>query len=263
MSEYIRLIILGIVQGLTEFLPVSSSGHLEIVKYILADDSLGQESMITTVVLHLATALSTLFVFRKDIYEILSKLFVKDGVSERNFAMYVIVSLIPAGIIGVLFQDQIEQLFDKQLILVGGGLLLTGLLLLFADRASHKGTELSMAKSLVIGIAQAIAILPGISRSGATIGSSILLGVKRSEAARFSFLMVIPLIFGKILLDLKSGELFADEINWMSLGMGFVAAFIAGILACKLMIKIVNNSKLTYFALYCFAVGIMAIIIGR
>ncbi|MCL4148134.1 UNVERIFIED_CONTAM: hypothetical protein GTU68_053758, partial [Idotea baltica] len=182
---------------------------------------------------------------------------------ERNFALYVVLSLIPAGIVGVLLQDQIEQLFNKQLMLVGIGLLVTGALLLFADRASRGVDGLSIPKSILIGIAQAIAILPGISRSGATIGSSILLGVNRQEAARFSFLMVIPLIFGKILLDVLSGELFSDQINWISLGSGFIAAFIAGVLACKLMIKIVNNSKLTYFSIYCFIVGIAAIWIGR
>ncbi len=260
MSESLRLIILGIIQGLTEFLPVSSSGHLEIFKFLLGDDSLGEESMTITVVIHFATALSTIFVFRKDILSLLKSLGNKAAKEDHKFILYIVLSMIPAAIVGVFFEDQIESLFNHQLILVGVSLLFTGVLLLLADRHKNNKNEISVPNALTIGIAQAIAILPGISRSGATIATSVLLGIKRPVAARFSFLMVVPLIFGKILLDLKDGEFMSSEMNWSAMSFGFIAAFMAGILACKLMIRLVNNSKLTYFAIYCFIVGTATIL---
>jgi len=168
--------------------------------------------------------------------------------------------MIPAAMIGVLFSKELEQLFDKQILLVGLMLWLTGLLLLVADRAKNTGKDVSLAHSIFIGISQAIAILPGISRSGATISTSVLLGVDRTKAASFSFLMVVPLILGKIAKDLNDGALQMDNEQIGILGVGFIAAFITGVFACQWMIKLVRNAQLKYFSYYCFTVGSIAII---
>ena len=255
-------ILLGLIQGLTEFLPVSSSGHLELGKAILGDNSLPEESLLFTVVLHFATALSTLVVFRKDIAQILSGLLKFKWNDDLKFTVKIIISMIPAVIIGVLFEEQLEQLFDGNILLVGCMLIVTAVLLFLADKAKNTGKKVSYKNAFVIGIAQAIAMIPGISRSGATISTSVLLGNDKSKAARFSFLMVIPLIFGKIAKDILSGELFTGNHNLITLSVGFIAAFIAGIIACTWMIKLVKNSKLTYFAIYCSIVGIIAIFLS-
>lgn len=259
--NYFEAIILGIIQGLTEFLPVSSSGHLELAKALLGNDSIPQESLTFTVVLHFATALSTMVIFRKDIFEIIKGVFKYEWNEETQFVMKIIISMIPAVIAGVFFEEQFEALFDGQILLVGFMLLLTALLLLFADRAKTTEKGVSNKNSFIIGIAQAIAILPGISRSGATIATSVLLGVDRTKAARFSFLMVVPLIFGKIAKDLLSGDISYESGQSGALIVGFLAAFIAGLFACKWMIAIVKRSKLTYFAIYCFIVGMLSILI--
>lgn len=258
--EIIRSILLGIVQGLTEFLPVSSSGHLEIVKFISNDQSLGEESMMMTVVLHFATALSTIVVFRKDIIEILSGLFKKFLSPEQKFSLLIILSMIPAVIVGLVFETQIESLFNKNMLLVGGALLVTGLLLFVADKAKNTTKSVGVKEAILIGIAQAVAILPGISRSGATISSSVLLGVDREKAARFSFLMVVPLIFGKMFKDILGGDFSFDSSQTLNLSIGFIAAFLTGLFACNLMIKLVKKAELKYFAYYCFVVGIGAIV---
>ena len=200
--DYIIAFFLGIIQGLTEFLPVSSSGHLEIVKGIFKTDYEAKESLVMTVVLHFATALSTLFIFKNDILKILKGVFTKKINEEKIFALKIIISMIPAVIIGLFFEEIIEQFFNGQLILVGFMLILTGYLLFLADKAKQTLNEISYLNSLIIGIAQAIAILPGISRSGATIATSVILGIDKSSSAKFSFLMVVPLIFGKVLKDL-------------------------------------------------------------
>ena len=200
--DYIIAFFLGIIQGLTEFLPVSSSGHLEIVKGIFKTDYEAKESLVMTVVLHFATALSTLFIFKNDILKILKGVFTKKINEEKIFALKIIISMIPAVIIGLFFEEIIEQFFNGQLILVGFMLILTGFLLFLADKAKQTLNEISYLNSLIIGIAQAIAILPGISRSGATIATSVILGIDKSSSAKFSFLMVVPLIFGKVLKDL-------------------------------------------------------------
>jgi undecaprenyl-diphosphatase len=256
----IQAIILGIIQGLTEFLPVSSSGHLELAKAILGDKSAAAESLAFTVIVHFATALSTVFVFRKDIAVILKGLFSFKKNEELLFSLKIIVSMIPAAVVGLLFEKEIEQLFSGQILLVGAMLAITGLLLFLADRAKKTGKPVNFGDAVIIGISQAIAILPGISRSGATISTSVLLGIDREKSARFSFLMVVPLIFGKIAKDLLDGE-----ANWSgdSFGVyiaGFIAAFIFGVFACKWMIALVKRSKLRYFAYYCFVVGFMAIV---
>lgn len=271
MTEILEAIILGIIQGLTEFLPVSSSGHLELAKVILNDKSVGEESMLMTVILHGATALSTMVIFRKDIAEILKGLFrpfqEKKWAWNEDFAFSakIILSMIPAVLVGLLFEKEIEALFARQLLLVGLMLLVTGVLLFLADRAKNTSKKVGYTNALIIGISQAIAILPGISRSGATISTSVLLGIDRSRAARFSFLMVIPLIFGKMakdLLDINSGALAFNNDMILPLVFGFIAAFITGLFACTWMIQLVKKSKLSWFSIYCFVVGIGAIVYG-
>ncbi len=259
MEELIRAVILGIVQGLTEFLPVSSSGHLELVKYFLGDTSLAEESLLMTVTLHAATALATLVVFRKDVASIFQGLFQFEWNEASKFSVKIIISMVPAALIGLLFEDQIELLFNQQILLVGFMLIITGLLLYLADRARKTDKQVGYWDALIIGVAQAIAILPGISRSGATISSSVLLGIDRERSARFSFLMVVPLILGKMAKDLLSGDLTESSAQLLNLSAGFVAAFITGLFACVWMIRLVKNSKLTYFSVYCFIVAIIAI----
>jgi len=260
--DIIDAIILGIIQGLTEFLPVSSSGHLELGKAILGDDSLPQESLLFTVVLHFATALSTIVVFRKDVLDIFKGLLKFTWNDETKFSLKIIISMIPAALIGLFFEKELEQLFGGNIILVGFMLIITALLLYLAGKAKNTEKPVSYSNAFVIGISQAIAMLPGISRSGATISTSVLLGNDKSRAARFSFLMVVPLILGKIAKDIFSGDLSYESAQMKTLSIGFVAAFISGIIACTWMIKIVKKSKLSYFAIYCFIVGIIAISLG-
>ena len=346
--ELLEAIILGIVQGLTEFLPVSSSGHLELTKAIFGENSVGKESMLMTLVLHFATALSTVVIFRKEIVQILKGLFAFKWNDELKFSLKIIVSMIPAAVVGVVFKDEIESLFGGAITLVGVMLILTGALLFLADRAKRTDKEVGFGHAIIIGLSQAVAILPGISRSGATISTSVLLGIDRERAAKFSFLMVVPLIFGAILFDAKDymdtralentkeadrtvlivdelhkDELFTDidtktaftavfnkELKWseaklagetetteietqyrtnleesgipqerveqimshdygmvrplqgpnfLALFVGFIAAFLTGLFACKWMIALVKKAQLKYFSFYCFAVGIIAV----
>jgi undecaprenyl-diphosphatase len=255
----LEAVILGVIQGLTEFLPVSSSGHLELAKAILGDTSVPEESLTFTVVLHFATALSTIVIFRKEIGEILKGLFQFKWNNEFKFSLKIIVSMLPAIVIGLLFEEELEAFFGGKILLVGCMLLFTALLLLLADKAKNTKKEVSFLNSVLIGISQAIAMMPGISRSGATISTSVLLGVDRTRAAKFSFLMVVPLIFGKIGKDLLSGDLSFQPSEITPIIAGFIAAFLAGLLACKWMISIVKKSKLSYFSIYCAIVGSSAI----
>ncbi|WP_026914658.1 undecaprenyl-diphosphate phosphatase [Christiangramia portivictoriae] len=258
--DLLDAVILGIIQGLTEFLPVSSSGHLELGKAILGDTSVPEESLLFTVVLHFATALSTLVIFRKDVFEIIKGLFSFKWNDETQFSLKIVISMIPAVIVGLLFEEQLEALFGGNILFVGVMLLVTAVLLWLADKAKDTGKKVSYSNAFVIGIAQAIAMLPGISRSGATISTSVLLGNDKTKAARFSFLMVVPLIFGKIAKDLLGGELTSSSTDLTALAVGFIAAFVAGLIACTWMISLVKKSKLSWFAIYCFIVGIAAII---
>jgi undecaprenyl-diphosphatase len=258
--DYLDSLILGVIQGFTEFLPVSSSGHLELVKSLLGDNSLPKESMIFTVVLHFATALSTIVVFRKDIIEIIKELLKFELNSNTQFVFKIIISMIPASLIGVFFETELESLFSNNIVLVGAMLMVTGLLLILADRAHNTSKNVSVKTAFTVGVAQAIAMIPGISRSGATISTAVLLGIDKTKAARFSFLMVIPLIFGKIFKDIFSGELNYESTQITSLAIGFIAAFVSGLLACTWMIRLVKNSQLKYFAYYCAVVGIIAIL---
>ena len=257
--DLLEAIVLGIIQGLTEFLPVSSSGHLELAKALFGDTSVPQESLTFTVVLHAATALSTIVVFRKEIAEIFRGLFQFKWNEEMQFSVKIILSMIPAVVIGLAFEKELESFFGGKVLLVGFMLLVTAVLLLLADKAKNTNKSVSFKSSVIIGISQAIAMLPGISRSGATISTSVLLGVDRTKAARFSFLMVVPLILGKVAKDILSGEINFQSSEIVPLSAGFIAAFISGLLACTWMIALVKKSKLSYFSLYCAIVGLIAI----
>jgi undecaprenyl-diphosphatase len=253
--------LLGLIQGLTEFLPVSSSGHLELAKIIFDTDSLAKESLLFTLILHGATALSTLVVFQKDIRSLFIDLFKFTKNESFYFACYIVLSMIPATLVGLFLEDLITSLFFKNNALVGAMLLLTGGLLFLADRAKATTKNINSKSAILIGLMQAVAILPGISRSGATIATAVLLGVDKEKAARFSFLMVIPLIFGSMAKSiLDAGSVVLQE-NTTTLIVGFVSAFFVGVIACKWMIDIVKKAQLRYFSWYCFAVGIIAIFI--
>ena len=255
----IEAIILGIVQGLTEFLPVSSSGHIEIAKALLGT-STQEQNLLMTIVLHAATALSTIFIFRKDIQIIIRGLFQFRWNKEFQFSLKIILSMVPATIVGLLFENEIELLFSGQILLVGCMLLVTGLLLFLADKAKNTNQNVNFFHALIIGVSQAIAILPGISRSGATISTSVLLGIDREKAARFSFLMVVPLILGKMGKDIISGDILIESATLIPLLTGFTAAFITGLFACTWMIQLVKKSKLKYFSFYCLLVGTVSIL---
>ncbi len=209
--------------------------------------------------MHFATALSTIVVFRKEVFTILKGLFQFKWNEELEFSIKIIISMIPAVIIGLFFEDELEQLFGGKILFVGVMLLVTAFLLLLADKAKNTDKNVTYKKSFIIGIAQAIAMLPGISRSGATISASVLLGVDRTKAARFSFLMVVPLIFGKVAKDFMSGEINFQNEQFGVMSAGFIAAFISGLFACNWMISLVKRSKLSYFAIYCTIVGLIAI----
>ena len=216
--------------------------------------------MMMTVALHFATALSTVVIFRKDLVVIFKGLFQFKWNEEAQFSTKIVLSMIPAAMVGVLWESHIETFFEGQILLVGFMLLLTGGLLFMADKAKKTEKKVSFTHAVIIGISQAIAILPGISRSGATISTSVLLGIDREKAARFSFLMVVPLIFGKIAKDLISDDFTMSGMNVPALSLGFIAAFFTGLVACTWMIQLVKKSKLTYFAIYCLIVGMVAII---
>jgi len=256
---WLEALILGIIQGLTEFLPVSSSGHLEIGKVVLGVDA--EKSLTYTVVVHGATVLSTIVVFWKDIIVLLKGLFAFKWNYETKYILKLMVSMIPVAILGFTFADEIEMFFTGNLLLVGSMLLVTALLLTFSYYSKRKEKSVSFIDSLVIGIAQALAVMPGISRSGATISTGLMLGNKKDGIARFSFLMVLVPIIGANLKDMMDGK-FTDSagVGAGALIIGFVAAFISGLIACKWMIGIVKKGKLIYFALYCSVVGLGAII---
>ena len=260
--EVLNAIILGIIQGLTEFLPVSSSGHLEIAKFLLGEDKLANESLLMTVVLHCATAFSTIVIFRKEILEIFKGLLSFNNNESFWFSVKIIISMIPAAIIGFFFDSEVELLFNGNLTIVGIMLIVTGLLLFMADKAKVTEKKINLKTAFLIGISQAIAIIPGISRSGATISTAVLLGIDKENSAKFSFLMVVPLILGKVSKDILDSENLISDQSLYPLLIGFIFAFITGIFACKWMIKLVKNSKLKYFSYYCFIIGITVIILS-
>ena len=259
MNELIALL-LGIVQGLTEFLPVSSSGHLELAKALTQADFVAQESLLFTIILHGATALSTIVFFRKDIGFILKELLTFKPSASFYFALYILLSMIPAVIVGLFLEDLITQLFHQNILLVGAMLLLTGLLLGLADRAKSTLKDINSLSAFIIGLTQAVAILPGISRSGSTIAVAVLLGIDKEKAARFSFLMVVPLILGSMAKSIIEADTIAQNTSLLPLIIGFIAAFLTGLAACKWMINLVKKAQLKYFSWYCFTVGILALI---
>lgn len=257
--NWIEALILGIVQGLTEFLPVSSSGHLEIGKVILGVNA--EKSLIFTVVVHGATVLSTIVIFRKDIWNLLKGLFAFKWNEETQYVAKIAVSMIPVLILGFTYADELGSLFTGNMALVGSMLLVTALLLTFSYYAKQREKSISFSDSFIIGIAQALAVLPGVSRSGATISTGLMLNNKKDGIARFSFLMVLVPIIGANLKDLMDGKLSSNsDVSITALIVGFLAAFISGLLACNWMIGIVKKGKLIYFAIYCAIIGSGALV---
>ncbi len=256
----IDALVLGILQGLTEFLPVSSSGHIEIGKALLHTE--GADNLLFSILVHGATTLSTIVVFRKDIGEIIKGILQFRYNTETQYTLKILISMIPVGIAGIFFKDDIEQLFTGNMLLVGTMLLITAILLTFAYFYKPKPGGVTYGKAFLIGISQAFAILPGMSRSGATISTALLTGVDKEKATRFSFLMVLIPIIGAVILELIKfigNPLMAEGISGISLSVGFIAAFLSGIIACTWMIRIVRKGKLIYFAIYCTIIGLIAI----
>ena len=262
--DWIEALILGLVQGLTEYLPVSSSGHLAIGSYLFGIE--GEENLAFTVAVHVATVLSTLVILWKEIDWIFRGLFKCEMNAETKYVLNIVVSMIPVGIVGVFFKDYVEEVFGSGLVIVGCMLLLTAALLTFSYIAKpRKKEKISLRDAFIIGLAQACAVMPGLSRSGSTIATGLLLGNKKEKLAQFSFLMVIPPILGEALLDvvkgLKGEEAFGG-IDMMPLAIGFIAAFVSGCIACKWMINIVKKGKLIYFGIYCAIAGVLTLILS-
>ncbi len=259
--SWIEALILGLLQGLTEYLPVSSSGHLAIGSALFGIE--GEENLAFTVAVHVATVLSTLVILWKEISWIFKGLFKFQLNDETRYVFNIIVSMIPIGIVGVFFKDEVEAIFGSGLLVVGCCLLLTALLLSFSYYYKPKQKpSISTKDAFIIGLSQALAVLPGLSRSGTTIATGLLLGNDKAKLAQFSFLMVIPPILGEALLDgikMSQGEAVMGDIPMSSLIVGFLAAFVAGCVACKWMINIVKKGKLIYFAIYCAIVGAITI----
>ena len=255
----LEAIVLGLVQGLTEFLPVSSSGHLVIGKELLGIDSSG---VAFEVVVHAATVLSTLVAFRKDILELLSGVLKFKMNGQTIYVFKILVSMVPVFIVGMFLKDHVEALFGEGTIVVGIALLVTSFLLYLSGVLKPKEKGITFSNALIIGVAQSVAVIPGLSRSGATISTGLLLGARREDIAKFSFLMVLVPILGEAFLELVSGG-FASEstgIGVLPLAAGFLAAFTSGLFACKAMIALVKKTKLKGFALYCAILGVIAII---
>ncbi len=255
---WIEALVLGLLQGLTEFLPVSSSGHLEIGSAIFG---LQEENLTFSIIVHGATFLSVIVVFRNDILNLIKGLFRFEWNDETKFILLLIVSALPVGIVGVVFKSQIESLFEGNILLVGSMLLITSLLLLLTSFAPNKKKDITLKSAIIIGIAQTIAVLPGISRSGATISTALYLGIDREKATRFSFLMVLIPIFGASFLEILelTSATEPSAIATSSLVIGAVAAFGSGLLACSWMLKIVKKGKLAYFSAYTALAGVTAI----
>ena len=263
--SWLEALILGIVQGLTEFLPVSSSGHLEIGQALLGTAS--EENLTFTVLLHVATVLSTIVVLRREIGQLFVGTFTTPKWNDdKQYVALILLSCIPVFIVGVFFKDEVEQFFGNGLLIVGICLIITATLLALSEyltkHRAAEGHEVGWKDALIIGCAQAVAVLPGLSRSGSTIATGLLCGVKKESVARFSFLMVLIPVLGDAFLealDLITGEATATAIGWLPMVVGFLAAFLTGCAACKWMLGIVRRQKLTYFAIYCLCAGLFAI----
>ena len=261
---WFEALILGLIQGLTEYLPVSSSGHLAIGSALFGIE--GEENLAFTIIVHVATVLSTLVILWKEIEWIFKGLFKFQMNDETRYVINIIVSMIPIGIVGVFFKDKLEAIFGSGLLVVGFCLLVTALLLSFSYYYKPRQKEkISLKDAFIIGLSQACAVLPGLSRSGTTIATGLLLGNSKEKLAQFSFLMVIPPILGEALLDalkMMKGEDIAGDIPAISLIVGFLAAFVSGCVACKWMINIVKKGKLIYFAIYCAIAGAVTLAIS-
>ena len=260
--DWLEALILGIIQGLTEYLPVSSSGHLAIGANLFGIE--GSENLAFTILVHVATVMSTLFILWREIVWLVTGVLKFKLNDEMRYFINILVSMIPVGIVGVFFKDYVEEIFGSGLLIVGIMLLVTAALLTFSYYARPRQKEkISMKDAFIIGIAQACAVMPGLSRSGSTIATGLLLGNKKEKLAQFSFLMVIPPILGEALLDTmkaaKGVDVFGD-IGVVPLVVGFLAAFISGCLACKWMIDIIKKGKLIYFGIYCAIVGVVTIV---
>lgn len=262
--EWFEALILGLIQGLTEYLPVSSSGHLAIGSALF--DIKGEDNLAFTIVVHVATVFSTLVILWKEIDWIFRGLFKFEMNSETRYVINILISMIPIGIVGVFFKDYVEEIFGSGLVIVGCCLLVTALLLTFSYYAKPRQKEnITMKDAFIIGLAQACAVLPGLSRSGTTIATGLLLGDNKAKLAQFSFLMVIPPILGEALLDgmkMMKGEDVVGDIPTLSLVVGFIAAFVSGCIACKWMINIVKKGKLIYFAIYCAIAGSVTLVLS-
>ncbi len=260
-------LVLGIVQGLTEFLPVSSSGHLEIGQALLG--TAGEENLTFAIVVHAATVLSTLVILWKEVAKLFRGTFTTPQWNEeKNYVAMILVSMIPVFIVGMFFKEQVETLFGNGLLLVGICLCVTAVLLYVSEwlskRRGTEGHEVGYKDAIIIGLAQAVAVLPGLSRSGTTIATGLLCGVKKESVTKFSFLMVLIPILGEAfleLLDIVSGEV-VSSLGIVPMLVGFVAAFVTGCLACRFMIEIVRRQRLVYFAVYCLCVGVFTIVYG-
>ena len=263
--DWLQALILGLVQGLTEFLPVSSSGHLAIGREILGVEA--AEDLVFEITVHVATVLATIIVFRKQIWKLLCGLFKFMYNDETDYILKICVSMIPVFIVGMFFKDKVEALFTS-LLVVGLALIVTAMLLLFSDIYGGRGkvaakqyrNGIGWWQALTVGIGQAFAVIPGLSRSGMTISTGLLCGGKREAVAQFSFLMVLVPILGEAFLDLVGGDVAASSIGTVPLLVGFLAAFVSGLFACKVMIALVKKAKLRWFALYCALVGLAVII---
>ena len=252
-------ILMGIIQGLTEFLPVSSSGHLEIASALFGVE--GEENLAFTTVLHGGTVLSTIVVFRKTLARLLAGFFRFKAGPEMLFCVNLLISAVPIFFVGMMFKNQVAGLFTGNLLLVGCMLLVTAALLTFSQKAKPGHRPVTLKDAFIIGIAQAMAVIPGLSRSGATISTGLLLGVKRDEVASFSFLMALIPIIGANLLELFGGGFgtSAAAVGTVPLAAGFLTSFLVGTLACRLMIRLVKRGNLIWFAVYCAVVGVIAI----
>ena len=270
--EWFEAVLLGLIQGLTEFLPVSSSGHLEIGKVLLGVET--TDDLLFTTMVHAATVLSTVVVFRRQIWDLLKGFFcglkevkVKDKTlvcnDQTDYLLKMVVSMVPIFVVGMFFKDQVEALFGS-IKVVGYSLLATSALLVFSDLASKRPARegapvyrngISYWQALVVGLGQACAVIPGLSRSGTTISSGLICGVKREVMAQFSFLMVLVPILGETFLEIVGGEFGASSVGALPLVLGFISAFLSGLFACKVMIALVRKARLSWFALYCLLVA--------
>jgi undecaprenyl-diphosphatase len=257
---WFEAIILGLIQGLTEFLPVSSSGHLEIAKSLFDIDP--EQSFYFTIAVHGATVLSTLVVFWKEIVQIFSGTLKFKMNEETSYLLKIIISMIPVGIAGILLKDQIENMFNGNIVFVGLMLLVTATFLAVAHFIRKRERKIGYGDAFIIGLAQAIAVIPGISRSGATISTGLMIGNSKDEIARFSFLMVLVPVLGANLLEIFTGEASDGSAGVGIILIGFVAAFISGYLACRWMITLVKRSKLIWFSIYCAIIGLLAVLLG-